>query len=250
MREFEFGINALNLSALKGDWETDSGVEEDVVIGVVSKGSAPEGDIEASFLDKAFGKAGLEVISARRADGNSENLIIQLIHLSRTGQQQIFNSRGLEGAVVGKAQHQISTFEVVSGSEAGTESVVIHYERIMIPPDSRADGEIAQANVVLSPERLFAVETVIGKVERKLGTGIEVSGVGDLILQCFGDRSIQCVRAELEIVNAVMACEIGIQIIAAEPTLLGGDDRSGKRIRPQIGRQIFDREMSIEQQTS
>ena len=76
-REIELYFGAIDVSARKGNWKADPGVQQQVVIRVVAVAAPEEVSIDLDVLEESPAEAGLIVIAARRLHGQPQNLIAE-----------------------------------------------------------------------------------------------------------------------------------------------------------------------------
>ena len=149
MGNFEAQFFAENVRAGKGDGETDAGVEEGVVVGIIMKIATKDVGVQAQIAENRFGYAALVIISARRADRQSQHHGVDSGQLRRTGQQQVFHRGSLENAVVRSVKEQIQRWNIARNSEARAPGRFVDHKSVMIEAQSRGDIPVAEVDLVL-----------------------------------------------------------------------------------------------------
>src|SRR4051812_4555688 len=102
MRHFQPQFCSDNLRIRKGDRETYSGIEQCVVVGIVSEIPAKGICVEAKLAGERLCDSYLEKVSASGLNRKSHNDRVYGLQLWRTGKQKILDRRRLEYAVIGR----------------------------------------------------------------------------------------------------------------------------------------------------
>src|SRR5882762_10249527 len=100
----------------------------------------------------------------------------------------------------------------------------------MIETQARADVPRAITYLILPVERRLDVPLAAREIQIQLSAGIELRGVGDVVLQRFVNRSEERIGAGFPVVMAAVACDVAADVAFAIATVLVDDHRGGKRI--------------------
>src|SRR5258708_39608511 len=98
--------------------------------------------------------------------------------------------------------------------------------------EAQAGGDIPRAvtHLVLMVERRLGVYVAAREIQSQLSAGIELGGVGDVVLQRFVNRSEERIGAGFPVVMAAVTCDVAANVAFAIAAILVDDDRGGKRI--------------------
>src|SRR6267378_4962002 len=98
----------------------------------------------------------------------------------------------------------------------------VHHKSVMIEPQSRADVPSAQPHLVLRIKRRFNIPfPLVRKLKVQLRAGIELSRIGNHILQRLVHRAENSVHARFPIVMSVVPRKVGSRIPFAVAAVLG-----------------------------
>src|SRR5258708_24709467 len=98
--------------------------------------------------------------------------------------------------------------------------------------EAQAGGDIPRAvtHLVLHVERRLDVPLAAREIQIQLSAGIELRGVGDVVLQRFVNRSEERIGAGFPVVMAAVTCDVAANVAFAIAAILVDDDRGGETI--------------------
>src|SRR5882762_11030163 len=100
----------------------------------------------------------------------------------------------------------------------------------MIETQARADVPRAITYLILPVERRLDVPLAAREIQIQLSAGIELRGVGDVVLQRFVNRSEERIGAGFPVVMAAVTCDVAANVAFAIAAILVDDHGSGRRI--------------------
>src|SRR5271157_3168284 len=98
--EIELSLSAIDYSFVECDRVADAGVEQLIIIGVLTDVAAVDINIKTQFVGESFCEASFVVVSARRLHRQLEEVIAERRDRVGTGNEDVFKGGRLEDAVI------------------------------------------------------------------------------------------------------------------------------------------------------
>src|SRR5207302_1266105 len=138
---------------------------------------------------------------------------------------EILDRGRLEYAIVGSVKQQVERRNESRYTDSRTPCRLVQDESIMIESETCADVPRAQAHLVLRVDRRFHIPfPLIRKSKIQLRPGIELSRIGDRILQRLMHRTEDTVHSRFPIVVSAMPRKVGSHVSLAVAAILRNDD--------------------------
>src|ERR1700732_3074048 len=107
IKQVEFRLCSINDGLAEGDWKTNGGVFDLIVVRKIVFEAAVIVGTEPEFSEEGLRKARFVVVPLRRLDGKLEGDGIEHSGCGGTREQNVFERGGLKDSVVGKMQDEI-----------------------------------------------------------------------------------------------------------------------------------------------
>ena len=227
--KLEFCFRTVNDGLLEGDGEADGCVLNLIVVGVVRHQTPKIVGIQLYLSAKGLGQAGFVVIPF---GGFNQPLDVPWagidgFSLGGTGEQNVFERRGLKNAIVGEMQDEVRGREVARDGEARVCGIAVQDELVMIPAEADVDGQVLEADLVLHEHGLLEIGAVGDEREIGGSLGIKLSGVGDVVAEIFVEKDVVGFEAEFPLVAATGDGPRSLEVGFAKEILLEDLDGSG-----------------------
>ena len=132
-----------------------------IVVGEVVDVATEGVDVELELVGEGLGDSHLVIVSMGGLDRETQDERVQRSHCQRTGQQNVFERRGLEDAIVRDMNDDIRGGEITRDSQAGARSVLVDAKLVVIPAQAGADGPFAEADQLLHKRGLLEIKTAV-----------------------------------------------------------------------------------------
>ena len=118
-------------------------------------------------------------MTTRRRNGETDDVIAEILDVGGTGEQQVFNRRRLEGAIVGEAEDEIGCRRP-GDRQARTQRLFGDEEVLAIPSQPGAERPRTATDAILHEQRLFAIHASAAEIEGTRQVVVERVRVGDV----------------------------------------------------------------------
>src|ERR1700722_15522363 len=117
-------------------------------------------------------------------------------------------------------QYEAGGREIARNRNTRVHCLPVQYELIMVPAEPDVDRPISEADQILHKRRLFQIRTIRCETERGGGARIELSRVGDDVVEVFVQKGVVRLHAKLEFVAPMIYRSGPLEISFAEPIVL------------------------------
>ncbi len=128
----------------KTDGETDAGIQQYIVVAVVSEITSKDGSVQTQLAKERARKTDLIEIRSAWPYRKPQYGAVQTLSGGRAGKQQIFDRGRLECTVIGSVQQQLQRREVARNPEPWTPGRCLRCQAVMIEANSSAQVPVAR----------------------------------------------------------------------------------------------------------
>ena len=122
-------------------------------------------------------------------------------------------------------ENDVEARDVVADTEARADGILIEQQLVVIPAKAGADGPFTKSNLILDESGLLKIRFVSSEIVCLGRVGIELSGIGDEVVEALVKEGGIGFDADLDVVAALVNGDGAFEIAFAEVVVLERDDR-------------------------